>query len=81
MDLEQIIDGYNNLRERCLELAKQNPALFGDSAWLRYAIQESDITLYFIAGVGVECSGMAYTSQTMDNEPFDFIIPFSELED
>ncbi|AVD99340.1 hypothetical protein SEA_BILLNYE_168 [Streptomyces phage BillNye] len=81
MDLEQIIDWYNDLREKCLEVAKKKPELFGDSVWLQYAIQESDITLYFIAGVGVECSGMAYTSQTMDNEPFDFIIPFSELED
>lgn len=80
MNLEEIIDGYNDLREKCLELAKANPVLLGEYAWLQYAIQESDITLYFIEGVGVECSGHAYTSQTMDNEPFDFIIPFSELD-
>ncbi len=80
MNLEEIIDGYNDFRETCLMLVKRNPALLGEYAWLQYAIQESDVTLHFIEGVGVECSGHAYTTQTMDSEYFDFIIPFSELE-
>ncbi|QIN94141.1 hypothetical protein PP459_gp092 [Streptomyces phage Wakanda] len=80
MNYEEIIEGYNSLREKCLELAKKNPALFGEDAWLRGAIQEEDITLDFIEGVGVECHGLAYTTQTMDHEVFCFVIPFSELD-
>jgi hypothetical protein len=81
MSLEEIIEGYNSLREKCLELAKRDSgALMGQDAWLRWAIQEQDITLDFIEGVGIECHGLAYTTQTMDHEVFCFVIPFSELD-
>jgi hypothetical protein len=80
MDLEEIIAGYNDLREKCLEIAKRNNgALMGSDAWLRFAITESDITLGFTS-IGIECYGSAYTSQTMDNESFSFIIPLHELD-
>jgi hypothetical protein len=81
MDFETIIEGYNSLREKCLELAKRNNgALMGDDAWLRGAIIEQDITLDFIEGVGIECHGTAFTMQTVDHEAFCFTIPFSELD-
>lgn len=80
MKYEEMIDGYNELREKCLEIAKRdNGRLMDSDAWLRFAIMESDITLAF-TGYGIECYGSAYTTQTMDHEHFSFTIPLSELE-
>jgi hypothetical protein len=79
MNLEEIIDGYNILRDRCLAIAKKSPALLGEYAWLRYAISDGDITLGFTED-GINCYGNTYTTQTMDHEWFDFLIPFSELD-
>jgi hypothetical protein len=74
-----IINGYNELRERCYEAArKDNGKLMGSDAWLRYAILSTDITLE-TAVDGIRCWGSCYTSQTMSTEPFDFIIPFDAL--
>ncbi|UUG69454.1 hypothetical protein SEA_SHAM_143 [Streptomyces phage Sham] len=81
MDYEKIIDGYNELREKCLELAKANDgALMDSDRWLRGAIMESDITLDY-SEQGIHCHGSTYTSQTMDNECFSFIIPFDLIEE
>ncbi|QNN99223.1 hypothetical protein SEA_FAUST_141 [Streptomyces phage Faust] len=81
MDYEKMIDGYNELRERCLELAKKNNGkLMGSDAWLCFAIMDTDITLYFYED-GIECSGMAYTSQTMCSEPFNFRIPMDLIKE
>jgi hypothetical protein len=80
MDYEKIIDGYNNLRETCLLIAKSNDELMGEYAWLRFAICDPDITLE-LAPDGVVCYGSAYTRQTMDNEHFSFTIPFEYLEE
>lgn len=75
MSYEEIIDGYIELRDICLKLAKQNDGkLMGADSWLQYAICDSDITLWFYED-GIECSGHAYTSQTMSSEPFNFRIP------
>jgi hypothetical protein len=81
LDYENMIGGYNKLREQCLELAKRdNGKLMGPDAWLCYAILETDITLYFYED-GIECSGMAYTSQTMCSEPFNFKIPMELIKE
>lgn len=81
MNYEEIIDGYNELREKCLKLAKQNRGrLMGADSWLQYAISESDITLWFYED-GIECSGHAYTSQTMSDEPFNFRIPMELIKE
>lgn len=75
MNFEEIIEGYDELREICLKLAKQNNGrLMSSDAWLQYAICQDDITLAFYEN-GIECSGYAYTSQTMSDEPFNFRIP------
>jgi hypothetical protein len=77
---EKMIEGYNELREKCLELAKQdNGRLMEGHSWLRFAILDTDITLSFTER-GIECYGSAYTTQTMDYEYFCFTIPLSELE-
>ncbi|QIQ63011.1 hypothetical protein SEA_MOAB_147 [Streptomyces phage Moab] len=81
MNYEEMIDGYNELREKCLKLAKQdNGKLMDTDAWLQYAIMEEDIKLYFYPD-GIECCGRAYTSQTMCSEPFSFKIPMELLKE
>lgn len=81
MNYEEIINGYNDLREKCLKLAKENPKEILDTGyWLRNAISESDITLYFYEDF-VECSGSTYTNQTMDHEYFNFRIPMDVLKE
>ncbi|AXG66229.1 hypothetical protein SEA_ANNADREAMY_134 [Streptomyces phage Annadreamy] len=81
MNYEEIIDGYNELRERCLELAKaNNGALMDNGAWFMTAIMESDITLDYSEG-GIHGWGNAYTTQTLTTEYFSFVIPFELLEE
>lgn len=81
MKYEEMINGYNELREKCLELAKKdNGKLMEGYSWLRFALLDTDITLSF-TGYGIECYGSAYTTQTMDHEYFCFTIPLSELEE
>jgi hypothetical protein len=80
MDYEQVIDGYNSLRETCLVIAKLNSELLGEYKWLQFAILDSDITLEF-AHDGIVCYGSAYTTQTFSLESFSFTIPFSYLEE
>lgn len=80
MSYEEVIDEYNDLREKCYELARMNDGeLMGSSSWLRGVILESEINLDY-SQEGIHCHGHTYTSQTMDHEYFDFIIPLSELE-
>lgn len=80
MDYEEIIEGYNDLREKCLKLAKaNNGALMGSDAWLQGAIMESDITLDY-SDNGIHCNGSTYTTQTMCHEHFGFVIPFNVLK-
>lgn len=80
MNYEQVIDGYNELREKCLELAKSNDgALMDSGAWFKTAIMDSDITLYYSED-GIHGYGNAYTTQTMSTEYFSFVIPYSLLE-
>lgn len=81
MRYEEIIDGYHELREKCLEIAKMNDAaLMDSSAWLRGAIMESDIVLDY-SEQGIHCNGWCFTTQTMDNEHFSFIIPYNLLRE
>jgi hypothetical protein len=80
VNFEEIIEGYEKLRERCYEAGKYgNKNLLGDYYWLRFAIIESDISLEFREN-GIRCYGNCYTTQTMSNEFFEFTVPFSELE-
>jgi len=81
MDYEQMIDGYNELREKCLELAKaNNGALMDEGAWFKSAIMESDVTLDYSEN-GIHGHGNAYTTQTMGHEYFSFVIPYELLEE
>lgn len=81
MNYEEIIDGYNDLREKCLELAKVNSDdLMDNGAWFKTAIMESDVTLDYSEG-GIHGHGNAYTTQTMSTEYFSFVIPFELLEE
>ena len=80
MNYEEIIDGYNDLRDKCYALARKDGGkLMGSDKWLRSALCESDMTLSFTSG-GIDCYGSTYTTQTMSHESFFFMIPFSELE-
>lgn len=79
MDYQKIIDGYNELREECLMIAKNNPELFDEGAWFKTAIVDSDITLDY-SDDGVHCRGYAYTTQTMSSQHFQFVIPFERLK-
>ncbi len=80
MNLEEVIDTYNRVRERCTVLArKDNGKLMDEYAWLRNALIDTDIVLEYTKD-GIRCFGTTYTCQTMDNEFFDFLIPFSELD-
>jgi hypothetical protein len=78
MDYEHVIDTYNDLRENCLKIARSKPEYLGEYGWLRYAILESDITLFLCPGF-IECNGVCYTSQTMCHESFSFRIPINEI--
>lgn len=81
MNLEEIINGYNELRDKCVRLAKENKGeLMGEFAWLRGALSDGDITLGYYPD-GICCYGSTYTTQTMESEWFSFTIPWSELED
>lgn len=79
MNYEEMIDGYNELREQCLMIAKNNPEVFDEGAWLRNAIVDSDITLDY-SSQGIHCRGNAYTTQTMSSEYFQFIVPLEMLD-
>jgi len=80
MNYEQIIDGYNELREKCLKLAKaNNGALMDSGAWFKSAIIDSDVTLDYSES-GIHGYGDAYTTQTMSTEYFSFVIPYSLIE-
>lgn len=77
--MEEIIEAYNSLRERCCKLAKADRGeLMGKDAWLRHALSERDITLAWTTD-GIQCWGSTYTSQTLESEWFDFIIPHERL--
>jgi hypothetical protein len=81
MNYEEIIEGYNSLRETCFKLAKQNNGrLMGADSWLQYVLDERDMTLWFYED-GVECTGMTYTSQTMSDESFCFRIPMELIKE
>lgn len=78
---DSIIESYENLRDKCYNLARQNDgALMGNDAWLRHALNDTDMRLTASAD-GIECSGYTFTSQTSYSEPFDFTIPYDLLED
>lgn len=80
MDYETIIESYNELRERCLIIAKLNDELMGSDAWLKFAIDDSDIKMYY-SEQGIVCFGSCFTTQTMSNEHFNFTIPYSYIEE
>ena len=78
--LQATIDRHNALREQCYNLARANGgALMGNSAWLRNALCEPDMTLEWTPE-GIRCSGNTWTSQTVGLEWFEFVIPWSAIE-
>ncbi|QMP84229.1 hypothetical protein HUN41_00100 [Streptomyces phage Coruscant] len=80
MNYEEIIDGYNELLEKCYNLIKKDDGrLMGSDYWLRAAIMETDITLEF-RNEGIYCYGNCYTTQTMDFESFGFLISLKEIK-
>ncbi len=80
MELEEIIEKYNELRAKCITLAKRdNGKLMGSDAWLRFVIDADATTLEYREN-GIQCYGWAFSSQTMGNEFYSFLIPFSELQ-
>lgn len=81
MNYEEIIDGYNDLREKCVRLAKANNcALMDVGAWFGSVVMDSDVTLDY-SDQGIHGHGNAYTNQTMTTEYFSFVIPFELLEE
>jgi hypothetical protein len=80
MSYENLIEEYEALRSKCYKAIKNgDKALLGGDYWLRAAIQEEDIQMVASYN-GIECYGSAYTTQSMSNEHFDCVIPYSELE-
>lgn len=79
MPIAAVIDDFNRLREACYELAREDRGeLMEGDAWLRSALQESDLNLEF-QGDAIECWGSAYTTQTWDHEPFRFRLPLERV--
>lgn len=80
VNYEEIIEGYNELVEKCYLIIKNDDGtIMGSDYWLRFAICESDITLDF-RGEGIYCYGTCYTTQTMSEESFAFMIPLKKIE-
>jgi hypothetical protein len=80
LDIKEVVDQYNALRERCYKLMRDNPEeVLGDQYWLRYAISEGDINME-CNGTYIACYGHTYSMQTMSTEYFNFDIPLSEVE-
>lgn len=80
MNYEKIIEGYEELRKKCYELAIRNKgALMHEDAWLRTALCDEDIEMMFYPG-GIHCRGSVFTCQTQSIESFSFNIPLEELE-
>lgn len=80
MEYERLIEGYEILQRKCYKAAmKDNGRLMGEDAWLRHALQEFEIRMMFTPG-GINCYGSTYTTQTVSEESFSFVIPMSELE-
>ena len=76
---EKITETYDKLLSECYRLARENRGeLMGKSQWLRNAIAPSDFGLY-ASEDGILCEGMAYTTQTMGNEWFSFVIPYDRI--
>jgi len=74
-----VIAYYETLREACYNLARENDgARMGGYKWLRFAMIESDIELSPAIG-SIHCSGTCFSSQTQDNEYFEFSIPWEEM--
>jgi hypothetical protein len=80
MDIEKTIDDYITLRERCYEIMKANPKeVLGQHLWLQHVIYSGDLNLSYTID-GINCWGSTFTSQTQDNEFFEFTISRAELE-
>jgi hypothetical protein len=78
--LTSIIDEHRALRERCYELARENNGLrMGTCAWLRNAINASELQLWYSGFDSIFVEGTTWTSQTKDHEYFCFTIPVEDL--
>lgn len=71
--MEKITDAVYNLARD--DAGKR----MGDSAWLRYAMQESDIILSEVNDKFVYVYGHAFTTQTQGTEWFEFQIATNEV--
>jgi len=78
--MQEVIDEYTSLREKCYHLARENRgARMEEYAWLRNALDDTDIRID-CTPQGINCYGYTYTTQTMDTEWFDFTIPYADLD-
>lgn len=79
-EAEQARELTENIVEAVLELGRENSGvLMGTDAWLRYAIQASDIILSEVSSQFVYCYGTTYTVQTMSNQQFSFKVPTQDV--
>lgn len=78
-DLDNLIEAYQELREKCYRAARANDGeLMGDDAWLRFAMSESDLEL--AAGPeGISVWGSCHSAQTNGHEHFNFFLPWAAL--
>ena len=73
-----IITNYNTLRRRAYDICQDDTSLMGEDEWLWNALTKGDMLLDCNAD-GVRCYGLTYTNITMDNESFDFTIPYDRF--
>ena len=73
------IDKYNELRYTIEKMTRADPTIMGRDAWLVHAMQASDMILGDTDTM-IAIHGSTYTTQTMDHEWFEFMIPKADIE-
>ena len=73
------IDRYNEIRDKAYKAIKADHSLMGTDEWLVHALIEGDMNIHS-SPTGLRIWGSTFTSQTMENEWFDFQIPYSALD-
>lgn len=78
-DFERSIYQYERVRECIVKAIHSEPNILGDYAWLRNAISDTDIQYIEVARSGkMWVSGMTWSNQTVDHEPFTFEIDLDD---
>ena len=73
------IDKYTELRYTIEKMTRADPTIMGRDAWLVHAMQASDMILGDTDTM-IAIHGSTYTTQTMDHEWFEFMIPKADIE-